>query len=353
MRSDLIYSLCDTISVGCKVYTDRLGKRLATAGKYSDGTNCFTVNNLGVVTASEVCGGITTTSTTTSTTTTSTTTTSTTTLSPDCTCYEIVVTSEGGEESNAASIQYLPCDGGTNVNRVFATSGTYYQCARVVGGLAQIEFNDGTGTITPVGSCNTGTCPPTTTTTTIAETVYYVLERCDDANTFYSIGYPSGTFANRERVTAIAGGIIYTFIVVNVLSFNPGGGLLTLTGTGQSECPITETATLNWSFTEANGAQGEYNLLINDVIVETRFSSTSGTYTVNDGDSISVTLSMNQCTTGGNTYSNAYTLGIINEASCVNNGPTSLVTFPYYVSSADIGTTITLSAFVSCDSGCA
>ena len=75
------------------------------------------------------------------------------------------------------------------------------------------------------------------------ETVYYVLERCDDANTFYSIGYPSGTFADRERVTAEAGGITYTFIVVNVLSFNPGGGLLTITGTGFSECPTTTTST--------------------------------------------------------------------------------------------------------------
>ena len=209
MRSDLIYSLCDTILVGCKVYTDRLGKRLATAGKYSDGTNCFTVNNLGVVTAAEVCGATTTTtstSTTTSTTTTSTTTTSTTTTS--------------------------------------------------------------------------------TTTTTTTE-------------------------------------------------------------------PPAGTAKLIWNFIESNGGQGRFDLLINDVIVETRFSTSMGNeLLVNDGDAISVIIDMNQCSTFPNTYANAYTLGIINEASCVQNGPTSLTTFPYYVASGDIGSDILLSAYAQCAGGC-
>jgi hypothetical protein len=201
MRSDIIYSLCDTILVGCKVYTDRLGKRLATAGKYSDGTNCFTVNNLGVVTAAEVCGATTTTTSTSTTSTTSTTTTST-----------------------------------------------------------------------------------TTTTTTQ---------------------------------------------------------------------PPVEQAKLIWNFIESNGGQAQFDLLINDVIVETRFSTSMGNeLLVNDGDAISVIIDMNQCSTFPNTYANAYTLGIINEASCVQNGPTSLVTFPYYVTSADVGEDILLSAYAQCASGC-
>ena len=94
--------------------------------------------------------------------------TTTTTLSPNCNCYEVVITSDGGGESMSGEITYLPCDGGSNMGRIFMTPGTYYQCARVIGGLAQIQITYGTGTITPVGSCNSGTCPPATTTTTAA-----------------------------------------------------------------------------------------------------------------------------------------------------------------------------------------
>jgi hypothetical protein len=97
-----------------------------------------------------------------------TTTSTTTTLSPNCVCYTVLVTSDGGGESFSAGISYLPCDGGMNMERNFLNPGTYYQCARVIGGLPQIDFTFGTGTISPNGSCNTGTCPPTPTTTTTA-----------------------------------------------------------------------------------------------------------------------------------------------------------------------------------------
>ena len=80
------------------------------------------------------------------------------------------------------------------------------------------------------------------------------MERCSDANTFYSIEYSSGTFADRERVTAEAGGITYTFIIIGELSSNPGGGLLTLTATGFSECPATTTTTTSTTTTTTTTA---------------------------------------------------------------------------------------------------
>jgi hypothetical protein len=169
---------------------------------------------------------------TTTTTTTAAPTTTTTTLSPNCVCYEVVVTSPGGE-SAAAEIQYLPCDGGTNVNRIFFASGTYYQCARVIGGLPQIDFVFGTGTISPVGSCNTGNCPPdtttttttteapttttttaaptTTTTTTTAAPTYYQLQRCVG-------GVPSGTIyvINATDITPVVGSY-YKALAVDIV----------------------------------------------------------------------------------------------------------------------------------------
>jgi hypothetical protein len=74
-----IFSDCEYIRLGCKFYLDRNLETIAAAGKYSDGTNCFSVDSLGVVTSVNACSEFTTTTSTTTTSTTSTTTTSTTT----------------------------------------------------------------------------------------------------------------------------------------------------------------------------------------------------------------------------------------------------------------------------------
>jgi hypothetical protein len=91
-------------------------------------------------------------------------TTSTTTFSPDpCICTQVIITSAGGE------VATFNCYG-VNQNYVYANAGTYHICAAEIGGLLQASIISGTGTITPVGNCKTGTCPPgptTTTTTTL------------------------------------------------------------------------------------------------------------------------------------------------------------------------------------------
>jgi len=73
-----IFTDCEYIRLGCKFYLDRNLETIAPAGKYSDGTNCFSVDSLGLVTSVNACSEFTTT-TSTSTTSTSTTSTSTTT----------------------------------------------------------------------------------------------------------------------------------------------------------------------------------------------------------------------------------------------------------------------------------
>ncbi len=52
-----IFTECFQIAVGCKFYSDKDSLAPAPAGKYSDGTNCYTVNVLGVVTSIAACGG--------------------------------------------------------------------------------------------------------------------------------------------------------------------------------------------------------------------------------------------------------------------------------------------------------
>jgi hypothetical protein len=193
-----------------------------------DGETTFTITSFGTP-----CTTTTSTSTTstTSTTTLPPTTTTTTTLAP---CYQNTTV----QVTNGDALNWLTCAG-------ISDGGFYPVGEHTLPGCIQPETIVGDGettfTITTYGTPCTTTTSTSTTSTTTAATVYYVLERCSDANTFYSIGYPSGTFADRQRVTAEAGGITYTFIIVNVLTFNPGGGLLTLTGTAFSECPATTT----------------------------------------------------------------------------------------------------------------
>jgi hypothetical protein len=97
--------------------------------------------------------------TTTTTSSTSTTSTTTTFISDPCNCVEVNITSAGGE------VATFNCFG-VNENYVYATAGTRYICAAVIGGLLQANIVSGTGTLTPIGNCKTGPCGSTTTTTT-------------------------------------------------------------------------------------------------------------------------------------------------------------------------------------------
>jgi len=113
------------------------------------------------------------------------------------------------------------------------------------------------------------------------------------------------------------------------------------------------TATLLWSFTESNGGNGIYDLYINGTSVENRNSSANGTYTVYVGDVIEVGCNADQCTGGGNTYTNIQVTGEITDAACQNNGSIPSYLSPgYTVVSGDIGTNLAVDLTVSCNSAC-
>ena len=111
------------------------------------------------------------------------------------------------------------------------------------------------------------------------------------------------------------------------------------------------TATLAWSFSETGGAVGTMDLYVNGSIVVSRSFTSSGTYTVNVGDTINVEVNCNTCGSP-DTYSNAYCTGIIDDASCVNNGIANIFTSVYTVVSGDIGTTLNLDNFAGCGGAC-
>ena len=146
--------------------------------------------------------------------------------------------------------------------------------------------------------------------------------------------------------------ISYDCIDGNCIDPGDGTGEYATLVACEAECGTSGYATLDWSYT-MSAISGNMDLYINGSILESRSFTSSGTWNVGVGDTISVAVVCNQCTVG-NTYSNAYCTGtgVINNSDCVQNGVASIFTSVYTVVSGDIGTTLTLDAFSSCDTGC-
>jgi hypothetical protein len=133
-------------------------------------------------------------------------------------------------------------------------------------------------------------------------------------------------------------------------NFTITGSTAPVTG---SAPPATGSADLDWSYSETGGANGTMDLYVNGFAVESRSSTSSGTYLVYPGDTIYVELQIVTACGPGDTYANIEVNGnIISDADCANNAGVSLTTSTYTVVSGDIGSTLTLNTFASCDGGC-
>jgi len=131
-------------------------------------------------------------------------------------------------------------------------------------------------------------------------------------------------------------------------------GTLTPTPTFSPTPTPTSTGgvTLNWNYTETN-TDGEMYLYVNGNVIENRFSTSSGTYTLAVGDTVNCEVIANGCS-NPNIKANAYTISNrvqLVDAAC-SDGNTSLFTSVYTVVSGDIGNTITLSMYSLCDNAC-
>ena len=128
------------------------------------------------------------------------------------------------------------------------------------------------------------------------------------------------------------------------------GSTLPVTG---STPPATGSADLDWSYSETGGANGQMDLYVNGSAVETHTSTASGTYLVYPGDTIYVDLQIVTPCGPGDTYANIQVNGnILTADDCANNAGVSLTTSTYTVVSGDIGSTLTLNTFASCDGAC-
>jgi hypothetical protein len=208
------------------------------------------------------------TSTSTSTTTSGTTTT---TISPNpCSCMEIIVTSAPAQTS------WLSCYGQTT-NTFYSVNGTYYQCVQKIGGLNQIDFISGAGTIGQVGNCKTQDCPPATTTstststttstststttsttsTTTAAPFYEIVDyganatdACYSPISYFPMTGNGTTFCNSTTFTSATWNSVATgnYVVsyngnYQDVSHTFGQGFATVRGGGCTVCPTTTTTT--------------------------------------------------------------------------------------------------------------
>ena len=117
----------------------------------------------------------------------------------------------------------------------------------------------------------------------------------------------------------------------------------------QTPTPTGCTVTLNWSFVETS-TNGEMVLYVNGNVVENRFNTSSGSYSVNVGDTINCEVIANDCS-GGTDKANVYAIGIVSDAACAT-GTASIFTSVYTVTSGDCGNTLTLQMSASCETAC-
>jgi len=167
----------------------------------------------------------------------------------------------------------------------------------------------------------------------------------------------SGT-TNANVVSSLATGItknqLTTGHTINSVNDAITGGTIASTGTCTNTIPwyVVQTATLAWTFSELGGARGRMDLYVNGSIVVTRSSTSSGTYTVNVGDTINVEVNTDEC---GLNFAYSECSGIIDDFDCPVAGQiANIVTSVYTVQVSDVGTTLSLDCLSQCSqTGCA
>jgi len=124
----------------------------------------------------------------------------------------------------------------------------------------------------------------------------------------------------------------------------------TVTPTITPTTTTTGGATLSWTYAELNGGNGVMDIYVNGIAVVSRSTTSSGTYPVNVGDVIYCEINTTGCSEP-NEYANSYCTGLITDASC-DLSVTFLSSYTYTVVSGDVGNTLTLAMYSTCDSGC-
>jgi hypothetical protein len=193
-------------------------------------------------------------------------------------------------------------------------------------------------------------------------TTNVVMEGKDNGSTVWG-GYStaSATLSILDNGTPVTSSTQYIYsgsgdVVITFPTTFTAGHNFTISGStmitgSKTPTPPATGSTLAWSYSVTGGPTiNGFGLRVNSSLVESRTSTSSGNYTVNVGDVIYVVVQASGCT-GGSSKANAYTSGIISDASC-GTGTTTLTSYSYTVVSGDVGNVLHLDSFASCDGGC-
>ena len=113
--------------------------------------------------------------------------------------------------------------------------------------------------------------------------------------------------------------------------------------------------TLSWTYSPTGGAAGEMRIYVNSSNVITATSTSNGTYTIYEGDTISCEIQILSACGYPNEYANVSTdsnKGTLDASACFNATTGTLTTSTYTVVAGDVGTAITLDAFANCGASC-
>lgn len=113
-------------------------------------------------------------------------------------------------------------------------------------------------------------------------------------------------------------------------------------------------ATLSWSYTESS-ANGMMSIYLNSVLYIQSTTTGNGTFSVNEDDTIYVVMDILSACGGGTSYGNIYTVSNkyqLEDVGCEQNDTVTFTSGTYTVVAGDLGNTITLDGYASCNSGC-
>ena len=113
--------------------------------------------------------------------------------------------------------------------------------------------------------------------------------------------------------------------------------------------------TLSWTYSPTGGADGRMKIYVNSSNVITATSTSTGTYTIYEGDTISCEIEILSACGSPDEYANVSTdsnRGTLDATNCFNATTGTLTTSTYTVVAGDVGTTITLDAFANCGGSC-
>ena len=113
--------------------------------------------------------------------------------------------------------------------------------------------------------------------------------------------------------------------------------------------------TLSWTYSPTGGADGRMKIYVNSSNVITATSTSTGTYTIYEGDTISCEIEILSACGSPDEYANVSTdsnRGTLDATNCFNATTGTLTTSTYTVVAGDISSTITLDAFANCGGSC-